>query len=291
MNVELVENNVPGVPIRISKELIPSESLACCPIHIHDDIEILAGTGGQLDIMIDEQIIPLREGDVVIINRRVPHSTAHVLPYTTSILLQFRIEKLRADEFENVNKYLSLILADTEKKYTFLPSERSVTRELFSIIAHIHEESVQERDTYGIVIKGYMEVLLGLLYRHNILYRLEDGYNKETVKRVWPLIEYIDRHYPEPITLDTLSECLHLNREYVCRLFKEATGMPPIEYINYVRVLKAETLLTTTHMSILEIAMNVGFSSASYFNRIFKKRRGISPSVYKTITYAKGKLM
>ncbi len=291
MYIERVTTNVPGLPVRISPADSPTDRMTTCPIHIHDDIEILAQTGGCMHVFIDDALIPLHTGDIIVINRRVPHSTTQVEPYTTNILLQFRTERLRAGEFENINKYLSFILADNEQKYTFLPHDRPQCAELFDLIRRLQQENIERRDNYDLIIKGYMDVLLGLLYRAGALYRLEDGYDKDAVKKVWPLIEYIDRHYAAPIALGELADLLHLNREYVCRLFKAATHMPPIEYINYVRILKAETLLTTTRKSILEIAMEVGFSSPSYFNRVFKKYKGISPSAYKSITYAKGKFI
>ena len=136
-----------------------------------------------------------------------------------------------------------------------------------------------------------MDILLGTLYRNNILINIEEGYDKDAVKKIWPTIQYIENNYNKELSLEKLASTLNMNREYFCRIFKKATGITPVEYINYVRVWKAENLLTTTHASILEISMEVGFSSVSYFNRVFKKLRGTTPSAYRGILYAKNKFM
>ena len=291
MWTELVKNNVPGIPVRINMQVPSTDTLSVCPVHIHDDIEIIAGERGALKVDLEGESILLKPGDVIVINRRVPHSTAYVLPRTTYTLIQFRIEKLRAEEFEKINKYLSFILAQDEHPYVFLDSSSPVTKQIYGIIRKLESENSSKGDNYDIFVKGYMEVLLGLLYRNRILVNIEDSYNKEAVTKVWPVIEYIDKNYQYKLTLGQLSAVLNLNREYFCRIFKEATGITPVEYINVVRVLKAETMLTTTSLSITEISLDVGFSSMSYFNRIFKKLKGVTPSAYKEITYAKNKLL
>ena len=82
-----------------------------------------------------------------------------------------------------------------------------------------------------------------------------------------------------------------MNRHYFCRLFKKATNTTPTEYINFVRIWKAENLLITTDDSVLEISMAVGFSSVSYFNRTFKRLKNTTPTAYRHILYAKNKLI
>ena len=291
MRVEVVKTNVPSIPLRISGDLVPKNIVGeVSATHLHDDIEILAGYSGNLEVLVDEKI-DLREGDVIVINRRVPHSTAKTVPFTSTIMLQFRIEKLHPEEFENINKYLALILSSNGKRFVYLPREERLAGEVYSIIKKMHEENCAQRKDYEIFVRGYMDILLGMLYRNGILDNIGDGYNKDALRKIWPIIDYIDKNYNSMLTLEKLSSALSMNKEYFCRVFKRATGITPTEYINFVRVWKAENLLTTTQSSIIEIALEVGFSSVSYFNRVFKKYRGTTPSAYRAIVYAKNRLI
>ena len=291
MRVEVVKNNVPGIPLRISGDLVPKNIVGeVSATHLHDDIEILAGYSGNLEVLVDEKI-DLREGDVIVINRRVPHSTTKTVPFTSTIMLQFRIEKLHPEEFENINKYLALILSSNGKRFVYLPREERLAGEVYSIIKKMHEENCAQRKDYEIFVRGYMDILLGMLYRNGILDNIGNGYNKDALRKIWPIIDYIDKNYNSMLTLEKLSSALSMNKEYFCRVFKRATGITPTEYINFVRVWKAENLLTTTQASIIEIALEVGFSSVSYFNRVFKKYRGTTPSAYRAIVYAKNRLI
>ena len=156
---------------------------------------------------------------------------------------------------------------------------------------HLYEENSNEAENFEIFIQGYMNILLGTLYRNGVLENIEKNYNKEAVKKVWKAIEYVDKNYQKDISLEDLANIQNMNKEYFCRIFKKATNTTPTEYMNYVRIWKAENLLTTTRDNILEISMAVGFSSVSYFNRVFKKLKGTSPSAYRNILYAKNKLM
>lgn len=93
--------------------------------------------------------------------------------------------------------------------------------------------------------------------------------------------QYIKTHYDEPITLDALAQYLGLNKSYFCTIFKKATKDSFCNYTNKVRVEESKKLLRNSNASILDIALAVGFSSASYFNTIFKKIEGKTPLDYR----------
>ncbi|PWM02727.1 MAG: hypothetical protein DBY05_01515 [Clostridiales bacterium] len=72
-----------------------------------------------------------------------------------------------------------------------------------------------------------------------------------------------------------------LSYEHVCRLHKKITGKTIVEHLTETRMAYATHLLATTDMSILEIAMEIGYNSLSHFNHLFKKYYNISPNEYK----------
>ena len=82
---------------------------------------------------------------------------------------------------------------------------------------------------------------------------------------------------------------VNLNKEYLCRLFKKATKKTISDYINLVRISKASEFLKK-NISISEVAMMSGFSSLSYFNKVFKDYKHCSPGTYKKI-YSKADML
>ncbi len=92
---------------------------------------------------------------------------------------------------------------------------------------------------------------------------------------------YIEKNYYEPLTLQQLADYLGINKSYFCTIFKKVTKQSFSPYINNLRIEKSKELLIDTNDSILEIALATGFSSASYFNNIFKKVVGMTPVAYR----------
>lgn len=92
---------------------------------------------------------------------------------------------------------------------------------------------------------------------------------------------FIDMHYLENLTLESLSQSMHVSPSFLSHQFKNLTGFAPIQYIMRRRIGKAQSLLISTDESITEIAAMVGYDNTSYFNSIFKKIVGMSPSNYR----------
>lgn len=291
MHFELVENNISNFPINVHYPEKLYAEMGECGMHIHDEVEILVGIGGRKEVKTDAEKVMLSEGDVVVINRRVPHATRSCVPYTGIILFQFRPEKLPGHENEYMNRYLSVLISSEKKKMIRVDAKTEAAKKISEYIGCICEEYKNVEQNYENFISGYTELLLGVLYRNGILEDVRMNYDAHKLKKVWPVIEYVDKNYNRTITLDTLCGILNMNKNYFCRVFKKATGTTPTEYINFVRVWKAENLLTTTKQSVLEISMEVGFLSVSYFNRIFKKLKNTNPTTYRSIICAKNKII
>ncbi|WP_339283829.1 AraC family transcriptional regulator [Paenibacillus sp. FSL R5-0486] len=101
-------------------------------------------------------------------------------------------------------------------------------------------------------------------------------------ERIKPVLDYIEQHYAEEITLPTLAGLICVTPEYFCHLFKKTTAIRPISYVNQVRVNKSkELLLDNVQRGMEDIARQVGFESASYYGAIFKKLERITPGAFR----------
>ncbi|MDQ0113898.1 AraC family transcriptional regulator [Paenibacillus harenae] len=101
-------------------------------------------------------------------------------------------------------------------------------------------------------------------------------------ERLKPVLDYIEQHYAEEITLQTLAGLMCVTPEYFCHLFKKTTGIRPISYVNQVRINKSkELLLDNGQRGMQDIAHQVGFESASYYGAIFKKLERLTPGAFR----------
>lgn len=103
--------------------------------------------------------------------------------------------------------------------------------------------------------------------------------------------EFIDAHYMEDISLERIAQSLQLSRNYLCRLFREGSGMTINDYLNGVRIDNAKRLLMEQRYSLEEISRLCGFNSINYFNNVFKKTVGVPPGVYRRSELVGGQFM
>ena len=110
-----------------------------------------------------------------------------------------------------------------------------------------------------------------------------DPENKD-VSVVEEVKQYLDEHYNEAITRNDIETLIHLNRDYINRIFKDATGYTLMEYVQYCRIRMAKKLLKETQNTVSEICIEIGYDHPAYFSKVFKNKVGISPLEYRSIS-------
>ncbi len=106
-------------------------------------------------------------------------------------------------------------------------------------------------------------------------------YSKLTENCAAPSIRYIGEHYDMPITVNQLAEMERYNVTYYNNWFKQQTGYSPSLYLRHIRIERAKELLSETELSVMEVAVMVGYSSNSTFTRAFHAITGMTPKVYR----------
>ena len=120
-------------------------------------------------------------------------------------------------------------------------------------------------------------------------YMIENSSNKEdreinsSLLYVKNVISYIQLKYSEPVKIDKIAYSLGLNRSYLTRLFKDATGYSLQEYLLTYRMKMAVKLLADNSLSVAQVAANVGYTDTFTFSKAFKRHFGRSPSDYRNV--------
>ena len=131
------------------------------------------------------------------------------------------------------------------------------------------------------------EEMRGLLERISVhlqqkpVKNLHENEAQETHDLLSSVAEYVQQHYTEELTLEELAQIFHVNSSYLSTLFAKKTGMNFSYYRNTLRIQRARELLAHSEKSVSEIAMETGYNSISYFNRVFKEIVGITPIQYR----------
>ncbi|MBQ8175252.1 MAG: helix-turn-helix transcriptional regulator [Clostridia bacterium] len=257
-----------------------------CHLHFHDEIEIIAVAKGIKRVYVNEKEYVLSEGDVVFVNSRIPHGTQDDPPMSDTVLLQFRADAFLELPHENRPlRHLARFLSNASECPIRVIRRADDDGAFFEYVWQLSKEREENAPFYNIRLRGYVYLILGYLYREGILQNVETGIHNRSIEKVLPALSYIDEHYAEDIPLSALSSLCGLSEGYFCRQFKAATGNTFIEYLNFVRIYNAEKLLNRSEKPILDISMEVGFSTVSYFNRTFRRFKSCSPGNYRRAQY------
>ncbi len=113
---------------------------------------------------------------------------------------------------------------------------------------------------------------------------------ENTTRECSRIKRYIDSHYQDDITLDSLAKMAHLNKYYFVHAFTKFYGQSPIQYLTAIRLKTSKDLLESSDYTISEIAQLSGFSSPSYFAQCFRKNCGMTALAYRNLTRNKNRI-
>lgn len=93
--------------------------------------------------------------------------------------------------------------------------------------------------------------------------------------------DHVHEHFAEEISVETLAEVVELSPFHFSRVFKETTGMSPLQFVTRERITRAQQLIRETSRSLIEIALNVGYTSPSHFAQVFRRVVGVTPTQFR----------
>ena len=100
-------------------------------------------------------------------------------------------------------------------------------------------------------------------------------------RTVLDMIDYIEKNYPQELSLELLGEKFHMNGVYLGQIFKKETGQTFLKYLTNVRISEAKSLLREENSTVAETAQMVGYRTSQYFSQIFMRNVGMKPQEYK----------
>lgn len=251
-------------------------------MHFHNLLEIGICHSGRGMMRLEDSFIPYESGMISVIPANYPHNT--VSADDSESFWEYLFvdpEKILMAMYPDDILFQQKMLEKVNKK-AFFGNEREIP-ELSKIIYTILNEMRRKPDLYRESVRGMALTLVIMIARMNSdVSSMPEGLRqKNGFDQVRPALEYIRDHYAMPMKVAQIASVCHMSESHFRRLFEENIGMTPVEYLNQVRVKKACDMIKKTGSSMEEIAVKVGFTTTSTFNRNFKRVTGVSPYQWK----------
>ncbi len=242
-------------------------------LQFNNFIKVIYIENGNCDIIIEDTIYSLNPGDIVNINTMQRY---RFLDYTsiTLISISFDLNFISAGSLYNIPLFFENLINYNSIKYF----------ELLSIINNIKTEWEKQDFTYRISVHSYLLALLTLLVReYSQKYESNDNYNTfiNNYSKIKKCLDFIGENYNKSITLAETANICGMNKTYFCTYFKKVMGLTFYDYIMLLRLKQACKMLAQSKYSISSISQELGFSSASRFDFVFKSVIGKTPREYR----------
>ena len=232
-------------------------------VHLHKELEIIYVRKGKFVAYADKNSYMLNEGDMFITFPNQIHYY-RTLQSGENIILIFS-----PDILYGISAEISKSVPDIN---CFCSSDDGAIKDIFDRIYALDGEYKD------IAVSGYLNVIMS-----RILPRLRlKTVNAENNSAFYNIIDFCTHNFKDGITLDLVSEKLHLSKYYISRLINKRLKQNFNEYINNLRISEACNLLRETDEKIADISEDVGFGTIRSFNRAFKLVIGSSPAEYRS---------
>ncbi len=254
-------------------------------LHAHDAyVELVIVLSGSAVHIVDGESYPIRKGNVFVIAEDTEHGYDDPENFRIcNIMFRKSILDTNSLDIAGSTGFQALFVLEPQnsklKGFTsymdMLPDEQLRIGEM---IAALHTEYHSRASGWQTMVRAKFLCLVVELSRMYDTSRIE----KDTgIVKLAPALAYIERHFQEDITVMELAGLTHYSERQFLRLFKEATGYRPMQYITRLRIQTACRLLCETELNVTEIAERCGYTDSSYFSRVFQQKCGIRPKAYR----------
>ena len=256
--------------------------------HGHTAMEIIFTLENTYTIEAHQQKYVMEPGDIAII----PSGTVHSISSPEKgCRFVFMFEPNLCSQLPGFNYVLSLIPQPVLINYDTNPQlYRAETALLWELVEHYWGNGL----TKDLNIFSTMIRFFSTFGEHtaNVIPPTINNSSKagSLVSRLSMVLDYLDTHYSENITLEEAANIACFSKFYFTRLFKQYTNQTFYDYLSTKRIKAAEQMLIIPNLPITEISLKAGFSSLSSFNRTFKRLKGCSPSEYRSLYSLENKI-
>nr|WP_300307861.1 AraC family transcriptional regulator [uncultured Anaerostipes sp.] len=276
---ENVLYDIPDFPAYIRRGHLASYPDYSAISHWHDDVEFILVLSGYMEYSVNGKIVTVKEGEGIFVNTRQLHygfsSDRSDCDFICILLHPFLLCSVPFVEKE----YIAPVMENEAMPYLLLHPEKKYEEEILRAVDEMyrcHGQKTAALRVQNLFFKIWENLFLlsGHLKKTS-----KSGNHHLTILR--DMLRFIYEHYDQKISLTQISKAGNVGKTTCCTIFQKYTNETPVSYLISYRIKKGIELLETTDKTISEIALEVGFSGASYFTEIFHRAYGCTPTEYR----------
>lgn len=243
-------------------------------LHFHDDIEIMQVLSGTVILRAGNERTVCSAGDIAYIP---PLALHEIVAETEDAAIRGLVFDLSLIRFESLRTdYPALFRESILHRFTV---DSEYHTELTESLERIAKGYPEQSDIEKLEISSELFRIFSLFLRAGIVQK--DWHSSTHYIRIRPVTEYIEENFSRKITISELSRLLNVCDDHCIRLFKAALSKTPSEYMIDVRLRHAMKLLSEQEETIQTISERCGFTTVSYFSKVFRERLGMTPSEFR----------
>lgn len=253
--------------------------------HWHYHFELLYFPYGNAKVFVGNKGFDISRGDLVLINPCEVHSIS-IDPGVSSkqFIIGFDTELLNAASNMNFEfKYLLPQAVDINPDHRVI--KISSVCNVVSLLEEMNLEYLNREIGFELAVTSNLYKLITCILRYlqknGLTLTMGSDLHKNKTAKLIKVLNYIDKHFNENITAAYAAEMCFLSYSHFSKIFKNIMHTTFIQYLNIIRIRKAESLLLDEEKSITQIALETGFTDVSYFIKQFKQYKGASPKQYR----------
>jgi len=276
---------VEGVSAQYPYTLNRADSaLTRVPWHWHEELEFSYVTAGALRVSVSGHSYVFRQGEGFYINTNVLHTMESADPQTpvTWDSHMFHAAFLGCtyrSVFET--KYLDPVLKNRKVELVEFRGESENQRRLLSLLQQVSREQESPHREF-LTRNGFSAIWLCLMQEIMELERNARFLKPVSQERIQIMLSFIHQHYNEKLTLEQIAAAAMISKRECLRCFQTCIQKTPFAYLIDYRIQIAERLLSSSSLTVTQIALETGFNNSAYFTKIFKELRGVTPSQYRS---------
>lgn len=246
--------------------------------HWHNDVEIIYVKQGEIRVGINSESWLLKKGDLAVCSSGDIHYYDGRDMNSEIILVIFNPRLIGSPSgWPGDVRLVSPVIMNTKATDE---ARGMLTAEAATLIERMLTEMNEKPPYYETLTLGLLYELSGLILRWapNEPIDLRKGRLGSGRQAMREVLDYLEAECYRPITLEEAAQHVHMSLYHFSRTFKSTTGMSLTAYLNSIRIDKAEELIRTTGLTMLDIALECGFGNVRTFNRAFRQFRGRAPS-------------